>query len=239
MTNSPNNYDIVDDSVLVQSMALQLQQWQQKINRGHSRVGWKIGFNVKADQERMGIIHPVVGYLTSESLLKSGNTYSGQAAAKIMVEAEVAILMGKDIAMNASLSEIASAIKGYAAAIEIVDVARTEHKISSILEDNIFHEAVILGELYTDIQKLNTDNIVANVMVNGQIVEIGDSSRYPDDMTDIVSCVMMTLAKQGKTLIAGDWIIAGSITKPFEVKSGDNVKISLSPLGSLDVNINT
>lgn len=239
MTNSPNNYDIIDDTILTQSMALQLQQWQEKINRGHARIGWKIGFNVKADQQRMGIINPVVGYLTSESLLTSGNTYHGQPSAKIMIEAEVAILIGNDISMNASFSEITDAIKGYAPAIEIVDIARTEHNITSILEDNIFHEAVILGELCADIKKLNADNIVANVIVNDEIVEIGDSSRYPSDINDIVSCVMITLAKQGKNLVAGDWIIAGSITKPYAVSSGDKVKVTLSPLGSLEVNINT
>lgn len=236
-TISTLQQDIIEETILMQGMQVQLSKWKSKLELGHKRVGWKIGFNTKDDQTRMKIESPVVGFLTSESVLDSGSTYKGNNSSKLMVEAEVAILIGQDVDADVSNELATKAIKGYAPAIEIVDFARTSHDMTSILEDNIFHETVIFGELSTKLSNFKARDISANVLVNGVNVRTGDPSRYPDDISEIVSCVANTLAKQKERLQAGDWIIAGSITQPVEVNSGDQVDVSLSPLGSLLVNI--
>jgi len=237
MNSSTMQPDVVEDVILMQGMQVQLDKWQCLLESGQKREGWKIGFNAMADQERMKLPSPIVGFLTSESVLDSGSTYKGKKAAKIMIEAEVAILIGKDVPAAANKTQLADAIEGFAPAIEIVDVARTSHDITSILEDNIFHEAVIFGELNRDMPDLTAKDISATVSVNSELVQKGDSSRYPDDITDVVSVVADTLAKQGQCLQAGDWIISGSITKPAEVFAGDHIEVALSPLGSLSLNI--
>jgi len=229
--------EFVEETILMQGMQVQLHKWQYLLESGHKRVGWKIGFNAIADQERMRLPSPIVGFLTNESVLDSGSTYQAKKTAKIMIEAEVAILIGKDVSASADKTQLAEAIEGFAPVIEIVDVARTSHDITSILEDNIFHEAVIFGEVSRDMPDLSAKDISAKVSVNSQVVQTGDPSRYPDDISEVVSVVADTLAKQGKCLQAGDWIISGSITKPIEVFAGDHIEVDLSPLGSLSLNI--
>lgn len=229
--------EFVEETILMQGMQVQLHKWQHLLESGHKRVGWKVGFNAVADQQRMRLPSPIVGFLTSESVLDSGSTYQGKKAAKIMIEAEIAILIGKDVSAAADKTQLAEAIEGFAPAIEIVDVARTPHDITSILEDNIFHEAVIFGELSRGMPDLTAKDISATVSVNSQIVQTGDPSRYPDDIREVVSVVADTLAKQGKCLQAGDWIISGSITKPIEVFAGDHIEVGLEPLGLLSLNI--
>ena len=218
-------------------MQVQLEKWQSLLESGHKRVGWKIGFNAMADQQRMRLASPIVGFLTSESVLESGSTYIGNSQSKLMVEAEVAILIGKDVPTGASKAQVHEAIECYAPAIEIVDLSRTSHDISSILEDNIFHETVVFGQLNRDFPKLSATDISATVSVNGEIVQFGDPCRYPQDMSDIVSIVVTTLSKQNKNLQAGDWIISGSITQPIEVFTDDALIVSLAPLGSLLLNV--
>lgn len=237
MTRSILQQELVEGEILVQGMQVQLHKWKCILESGHKRVGWKIGFNAVTDQERMGLPSPIVGFLTSESVLESGDIYKGKKAAKLMVEAEVAILIGQDISTGADRAQAAAAIEGFAPAIEIVDVARAPHDITSILEDNIFHETVIFGDVSRDIPDLAAKDISANVLVNGQVMQTGDPSRYPEDISDVVSVVADTLAKQGESLQAGDWIISGSITKPIEVHTGDQVEVSLSPLGTLSAKI--
>lgn len=229
--------DFIEEIILTQGMQVQLSKWKNKLESGHKRVGWKIGFNTKADQARMKIQQPIVGFLTSESVLESGSTFTGNSSSKLMVEAEVAILLGQDVEANVSEELAVKAIKGFAPAIELVDIAKTAHDMSAILEGNIFHEAVIFGELSTNITNFKAQDISASVFVNDQSIQTGDASRYPENICDIVLCVANTLAKQGERLRAGDWIICGSITLPTEVQSGDKVDVSLSPLGSLQVNI--
>ena len=237
MKSSTMQQDFVEDVILMQGMQVQLDKWQCLLESGHKRVGWKIGFNALADQQRMKLAMPIVGFLTSESILDSGSTYKGKKHAKLMLEAEVGILIGKDVSASAGKAQLLAAIEGFAPAIEVVDVARSSHDITSILEDNIFHETFILGELIKDIAEFKVKDILGNVSVNNQVVQTADPSRYPDDISEVVSVVADTLAKQGKCLQAGDWIISGSITQPVEVFAGDQVEVALLPLGSLSLNI--
>lgn len=236
-TTSTVQLDYVEEAILTGAMHVQLQKWKCKLDSGHKRVGWKIGFNALADQERMKLRSPIVGYLTSESVLESESIYTGTHTSKLMVEAEVAILIGEDVTTHVSKEQATAVIKGFAPAIEIVDFARVPHDMTSILEDNIFHEAVIIGDLNKNLSELKVTDIFANVLINGETIQSGDPSRYPKDMGEIISCVSDILSKQGEYLQAGDWIIAGSITIPVEVKMGDQVNVSLAPLGSLMVTI--
>ena len=237
MKGSTTQQDFVEETILIDGMQVQLHKWQCLLESGYKRVGWKIGFNAMADQERMRLPSPIVGFLTSDTVLDSGSTYKAKKNAKLMIEAEVAILIGKDVSAAANKPQLADAIEGFAPAIELVDLARTSHDMTSILEDNIFHEAVIIGELNRDMSDLTAKDISATVSVNSELVQKGDPSRYPDDITEVVSVVADTLAKQGQCLQAGDWIISGSITKPAEVFAGDHIEVALSPLGSLSLNI--
>ena len=237
MSESIPQQEFIDNKILTQGMSVQLEKWKGMLASGSERVGWKIGFNTEADQQRMQLPSPIVGFITGDSVLDSGDTYKSHQAAKLLVEAEIAILMGKDVPASAERAELVKAIEGFAPAIEIVDVARTSHDITSIIEDNIFHETVIFGEVNKNLPELSAKDISAQVLVNNQVEQSGDHTRYPDNLCDIVSVVADTLAKQGECLQAGDWIISGSITQPFEIHAGDYVEVSLSPLGSLSLNI--
>lgn len=229
--------EYIDNEILNQGMMIQLDKWKTLIGSGNNRVGWKIGFNDASDQVRMKIPSPIVGFLTSDRVMSSGDLYKVNQSAKLMVEAEIAILIAKDVLQTDSKTELENAIEGFAPAIEIVDVARTSHDVLSILGDNIFHEAVIIGDLVTNKPDLSAKDVHAKVIVNDELVQSGEPSRYPDDLTDIIKVVSNTLNKQGEMLKAGDWIISGSITKPCEVFAGDKIEVSLSPLGTLSLGI--
>lgn len=233
MTESVLQYEIIDEEILIQAMSVQLVKWKETVASGSKRVGWKLGFTPLADQQRMKLPYPIVGFLTSDSVLSSGDSYTAGAAAKVMLEAEVAILISRNVSANESAEQLKDAIEGFAPAIEIVDVTKSAHDITSILENNVFHERVIIGGLCKNYPDLLAAQVNASVTVNQQLVQTDDSSRYPDDFTEVVSVVANTLAKQGECLQADDWIICGSITVPVQVHPGDSVEVSLAPLGTL------
>lgn len=238
MTDSVLQQEYIDNEILNQGMVLQLDKWKTLIESGNNRVGWKIGFNDTSDQARMKIPSPIVGFLTSDRVMSNAGLYKVSTSAKLMVEAEIAILIAKDVLETDSKSQLEAAIEGFAPAVEIVDVARTTHDVLSILGDNIFHEAVIIGDLIKNKPNLSAKDVHASVTVNGKLVQTTEPSRYPEDLTDVVAVVSKTLRSQGEILKAGDWIISGSITKPYEVFAGDNIDVSLSPLGDLSLGIN-
>lgn len=229
--------EVIDQNILLSAMDVQFHQWKKMTEAGCKRVGWKIGFNVLADQQRMKLLSPVIGFLTDKTVLSSGGRYKASDSSKVMLEAEVAIRIQRDVEAGATKEQLKDAIEGFAAAIEIVDVAKTEHDIASILEGNVFHERVIFGELKQNCPELTANQIKASVSVNQQLGLQGDPERYPDDFTDVLRVVSDTLHQQGETLKAGDWIIAGSITIPVQVKAGDQVDVNMEPLGKLTVTI--
>src|SRR5215216_5525731 len=64
--------------------------------QGAEPIGWKIGFNVRETQERLGIDAPLTGFLTTDTLLEHADTWSIGDDGEVIVESEVAVEVGPD-----------------------------------------------------------------------------------------------------------------------------------------------
>jgi 2-keto-4-pentenoate hydratase len=51
-----------------------LMRRREKLAQGAEPIGWKIGFNVREIQGRLGLDRPLAGYLSSDSLIEDGAT---------------------------------------------------------------------------------------------------------------------------------------------------------------------
>jgi 2-keto-4-pentenoate hydratase len=100
---------------------------------GGEPVGWKIGFNVPAMQEKFEIDRPLAGFLTTDGLLENGAEVSLERP--LVVESEVAVELGVDA------SSIAAALP----ALELADPPDLELGVEQILAGNLFHRAVAFG----------------------------------------------------------------------------------------------
>lgn len=215
-------------------MQRQLQQWRTELATGEGRLGWKIGFNRVADQQKFELPSPMVGYLTHKRQIAAGGCYSFKAGSTILVEAEIALLIGTDLTVGATLAQARNAIQGYAAALELVDTRRTgSNDIEEILAGNLFHEAVVIGNTAT----LNGNHCNAALKINGNEVRRLEPERLPADFAVIVKVVADILAQHGEQLRAGDWIISGAVTTPVEVHAGDEITLALAPLGEIALTI--
>lgn len=76
---------------------------------------------------------PVIGYLTSASLLDSGGVYLAGGEVALRADAELALELGVD-----------EEIVGYGAPLEIVDVDE-RGGAEEIVAANVFHRAVAIG----------------------------------------------------------------------------------------------
>jgi 2-keto-4-pentenoate hydratase len=201
-------------------MREQLRGRQEALDAGAEHVGWKIGLNIPEVQQQLGIEEPVLGYLTSATLVEEGGEYDASGAQKLMAEPEVAIELGEGETMAA-----------LAAAIELVDIGRPPRGegVEGIVADNIFHSAVVLGE------RASGAPTQATVRVNG---EERASAEFTDDLEEVVRVAARRLAEGGESLRAGDRIIAGSITPQVgPLEAGDELEVEVTGLGSLRVRI--
>ena len=209
------------DPRVLDGLREQLVSWRAELQGGARRVGWKIGFNLPAVREALGIEEPAIGHLTSATLLEDGATYSAAGAVRLVLEPEVAVEIGEG-------GEAA----GYAAAIELADFDRPLDDVQAIVAGNIFHRAVVLG---TDRRELE-GRLEARVVVNG---EERASAAAPDDyFAGVVALAARLLGEAGESLRPGDRIICGTITPPLPVGAGEDVTVELGGcLGSLNVRL--
>ncbi len=199
----------------------QLSHWRATLDSGAHRLGWKIGFNPPAVQEKLGLSAPVVGHLTSATLLGADGSHSLAGAQVPKAEPEIAIEIGPE-----------KTIAGLAPAIELVDIPALPagpDDVPEVLAANIFHRAVAVGS------STSADPGSWTFSVDGRVVADGDASGYP--IADMVHVVADTLDAAGERLEAGDRIIAGALAPPPDVEAGQRLTLDLGPLGTIEVQL--
>lgn len=152
-----------------------------------------------------------------------------------MVEAEVGIVLGRDVLPGTNRDAATSAIEAFTPALELIDVTRPSSDIEEIVKGNLFHEAVLFGAESPAVGNFSTREVYARVLKNGAEACVGDPSRIPEDLGQLISMVADTLGQFGECLRKGDRIISGSITKPLPVHPGDCIVVDLGKLGEIPI----
>jgi 2-keto-4-pentenoate hydratase len=197
-----------------------LTRRRELLAQGAEPVGWKIGFNVRATQERLGIDAPLAGFLTSDGLLEDGGTWSIEDDGPVIVESEVALEVGSDGRSIAALLP----------ALELADEPDLDLEIEQILAGNIFHRAVAFGP------RVETQEPgAARILVNGEEQHTVPAERTGKRLAAMVEAVAARLADAGEELRAGDRIITGIIAPPHEASPGDTVRLELEAVGGVEL----
>jgi 2-keto-4-pentenoate hydratase len=192
-----------------------LTRRREILSQGAEPIGWKIGFNVPATQERLGIDAPLAGFLTSDSLLDdSWDEYP------VIVESEVAVELGAD----------ARAIAALFPALEIADPPDLDLAVEQILAGNIFHRAVAFGPRVE-----TAEPGAARILVNGEEQHTVPADQTGERLQAMVEAVARRLADADEELRPGDRIITGIIAPPHEASPGDTVRLEFESLGSVEV----
>ena len=180
---------------------------------GAEAVGWKIGFNVPAIQEKLGLDRPLAGFLTTDSLIEGEwDEYP------VMVESEVAV----------EISEDGRSIGAILPALELTDPPDLDIDLEQILAGNIFHRAVAFGP-----RAEGSDPGAARILVNGEEQHrIEDAGARLEQMVDVVAA---RLEAAGEELRPGDRIITGVLAPPHEASEGDTVRLELEGAGSVEL----
>jgi 2-keto-4-pentenoate hydratase len=183
--------------------------------QGAEPIGWKIGFNLPAPQEKLGIDAPLAGFLTSNSLIEGDwDDYPA------IVESEVAVELGADGRSIAALQ----------AALEIVDMPDLDLPVEQILAGNIFHRGVVFGP------RVETGEPGAGrILVNGEVQHEVPADKTGERLEAMVEAVAARLAGTGEELQAGDRIITGIIAPTHEASSGDLVRVEFDALGGVEL----
>ncbi len=224
------------DPRIARGMAAQLASRRQRLVSGDKPLGWKVGFGAPAAMQKLGIVAPLVGYLTDRALLDSGAGVSLAGWKKPAAEAEIAVHLGADLPGGASREQARRAIAGLGAAIELADVEFPPDDVEKILAGNIYQRHVILGQSDASRAGCVLDGIHCRITRNAkEIASTTDPQALTGELVSIVRQVADELAACGERLRAGQVIITGSITPPLFVGPGEAIWFELAPVGSVSV----
>jgi 2-keto-4-pentenoate hydratase len=186
--------------------------------RGAEPLGWKVGFNVPAMQEKLAIDRPLAGFLTTDGLLEDGAEVSLDGP--LVVESEVAVELGDD----------ARSIAALLPALELAEPPDLELGVEQILAGNIFHRAVAFGP------RLETAAPgAARILVNGSLEHSLPAENAGAHLTDMVDAIAGRLADAGEELRPGERIITGVLVPPHPALPGDTVRLELEALGGVEL----
>lgn len=225
------------DAIFARGMRAQLSAWRQRLALGERRIGWKMGYMDSAVRARLGLPHPLVGFLTSGRLIPDGGVLRYAPQARLLAESEVALRLGRDLAPGCSPRSAADAIDAVAPAMEIVDVAQPLEDMTEILAGNLFHAAVALGTPRVVRNRGSLPDVTGGLWVNATQQGAVDPASVLQNPGALLAQVADLLDHFGVGLRAGDWIITGSVVKPWRVQAGDEVMVDLGALGQVALRI--
>ena len=199
--------------------AVMLERRREILAEGADALGWKVGFNVPAVQEKLGIDAPLAGFLSTAGLVADGATLP-LAGRPTVVEQEVAVELGGD----------ARTIVALLPALEVADPPDLSWDVERILAGNIFHRAVAFGPR---VETATPGD--ALVLVNGEEHARVPAERTAAHLEAMVAAVGDRLQAAGERLRSGDRIITGVICPPPTVGPGDVVRLELEALGAVEL----
>jgi 2-keto-4-pentenoate hydratase len=218
-------------------LAAHLSRFDRALASGKSRLGWKVAFNVRAVQERLGLDGSLVAGLTRSTLLPGGTEHSLSGTTRPALEAEVAVWLGKDVGADDPEPRAAEAIASWAPAIELVDFTRSLDDVERILEEGVFHRAVVLGTAVAAPSGADLAGRTVRVDYAGEPSYEVDARVATGHAPAVLVHLARLLAPHGHGLRAGDVIILGTMN-PFTVAAPPRTfSVAIDGLGTTSVSL--
>jgi len=218
-------------------MARQMALLRMTLAGGAPRIGWKLGINDPAFQRLLGLSGPVVGWLNGDHVLASGESYTAAPAARLFVEAEVAIGVSADVPPGLSDGEAGQFISTLAPAIELVDYSLATDSLEEVLANSVLHAAVVFGAE----RKIKPSAVLASswpkVSKNGGPMRERHAGLVPSSFGSILARVATVVHDYGERLLKGDRVLSGSFVEPLRVANGDRLRVDFGALGMVEVSI--
>jgi 2-keto-4-pentenoate hydratase len=198
-------------------------------------IGWKIGFTTAPMQALAGVSEPAAGAILARRARSSGAELTRSDFTHLGLEGEIAVRIGEAFYETAPVDPALafSRLESVAAAFEVTDDRNADWaKIegASLVADNIWNMGVVLGPptpagaLRTLVDRRGV------VTVNGQVRDQGMSQDIGWDPSAIVAWVAAHLARRGRALRPGQWIMTGSFVPTTFPQVGDHYRFAVDGL---------
>ena len=213
--------------------AINTEFWLQ---RGRRIVGRKVGLTAKLVQAQLGVDQPDYGVLFEDMAIANDGVLPAGRVLQPKAEAEIALVLGRDLVDPEATPEDVAAATAYAvAAIEIVDSRIADWKITfaDTVADNGSSAFFVLGEERKPLSELDLYTCGMVLEVNGAVASIGAGAACLGHPLIAASWLARTLAAGGAGLRRGDVVLTGALGPMVALKPGDDVVARVGGLGAV------
>src|SRR5580658_10312147 len=214
-----------------------------KEHYGGETVGYKIACTNPIAQELLHMKEPFRGRMLSSFYFESPASLETDHFFMRVIEAEFAFRMARDLAPASRpvpAEEIADAVEGILAGIEIVDSRFddwTTVGAESLIADNACHAAWIRGQLERDWRGIDLGGQEVRLAVNGEVVQTGSGAAVLGHPLNALEWLVRHLHSRGATLKAGEYITTGVTTNIYMGQRGDRIRAEFGRLGAVDLDL--
>ena len=226
----------IDDAYRVQAAWLDL-----RLARGEQVVGHKIGLTSRAMQQAMAIDTPDTGFLTDRMVFPADAELSAAAFCDPKLELELAFVLGDDlVGADLTVDDVLDATDHVIPAVELIaarsfrrdpETGRTRTVVDTIA-DNAADAGVICGGHPVGPRDVDLRWVGALAYRNDVLEETGLAAGVLDHPARGLVWLARRFAEQGLRLEAGQTILAGSFTRPIDIRAGDTFRFDYGTLGA-------
>lgn len=230
--------DRYPDLVLEDAYAIQTINIDRRVADGQRIIGRKVGLTSRPMQELLGVDEPDFGVLTDEMMVEDGDPVPLEKLNQPRVEAELAFVMGEDLAGPGVTTPVAlAAIAGALPAVEIVDsrVADWKIKLVDTVADNASSGMLVVGGRMRPVSELDLRTLGVAVYRGGELIDTGAGAAALGNPARCVAWLANKLGAFGAGLRAGDIVLPGAVHKMVPVQPGDVFRAEFAHLGAVTV----
>jgi 2-keto-4-pentenoate hydratase len=206
------------------------------LGEGRRIVGRKIGLTAVAVQKQLGVDQPDFGVLFDDMRLPDGGVLPASRVIQPKVEAEVALILARDLNnADATPDDVLAATGSAVAAIEIVDSRIADWKITfaDTVADNGSAAFFVLGDAPKPIAGLDLRTCGMVMEINGAAASLGVGAACLGHPLIAAAWLARTLARLGEGLKAGEVLLTGALGPMATLSPGDDVRVEIGGLGAV------
>lgn len=206
--------------------------------RGQRPIGWKLAATGPTGQALFGIKEPIYGFLLPERY-DSGDEVSAAAFVDLHAEAEIAFKLGADLpGPGVTAATALGAVESAMPALELPDMffAGTP-PVTDAIANGALAKAIVLGREFAPLGESDLKQEKVTLEQNGEVVSVNAGSELMGDPLNALAWLANQLAARGHSLMRGDIVMSGGISKLLSLNVGDMVTAKFTHLGSVELKV--
>jgi 2-keto-4-pentenoate hydratase len=228
--------DLIGSSDVDLAYAVQQRLTRDRVAAGGRIVGRKIGLTSAVVQRQLGVDRPDFGVLFEDMDVSELAEVPSARLMQPRTEAEIAFVLGSDLADGPlDVEQVRAAVAYATAALEIVDsrIAGWDITFADTVADNASSGLYVMGDTRLSVDEFSPVEVSMTMQMGDEVVSQGSGAACLGDPLAALAWLAVTARELGDPLRAGQLVLSGALGPMVATPPGSTVRAQLGPLGSV------